>query len=115
MADITHAQPLIEGFAAQAVMADKGYDADHLLAYLGARGMEAVIPPKVNRLEPGEYDRHVSKDRNLVERFFNRIKPFRRVATRYKKPARNFFGMICLARVVIWLDRLLRRPSTSFH
>ena len=104
MADITHAQPLIEGFAAQAVLADKGYDANHLLEYLGARGIEAVIPPKANRLEQREYDRHVYKDRNLVERFFNRIKQFRRVATRYEKLARNFFGMISLACAVIWLD-----------
>ena len=104
VADITHAKPLIKGSAAQAVLADKGYDADHLLEYLGAQGIEAVIPPKANRLEQRQYDRHVYKDRNLVERLFNRIKQFRRVATRYEKLARDFFGMVCLTCVIIWLD-----------
>ena len=94
---------MIEGFAAQALLADKGYDANHLLDYLAERDIEAVIPPKVNRLEQREYDRHVYKDRNLVERFFNRIKQFRRIATRYDKLARNFFAMLNLVCAYIWL------------
>lgn len=94
---------MIEGFAAQALLADKGYDANHLLDYLAERDIEAVIPPKANRLEQREYDRHVYKDRNLVERFFNRIKQFRRIATRYDKLARNFFAMLNLVCAYIWL------------
>ena len=94
---------MIEGFAAQALLADQGYDANHLLDYLAERDIEAVIPPKANRLEQREYDRHVYKDRNLVERFFNRIKQFRRIATRYDKLARNFFAMLNLVCAYIWL------------
>ena len=93
---------MIEGFAAQALLADQGYDANHLLDYLAERDIEAVIPPKANRLEQREYDRHVYKDRNLVERFFNRIKQFRRIATRYDKLARNFFAMLNLVCAYIW-------------
>lgn len=94
---------MIEGFAAQALLADKGYDANHLLDYLAERDIEPVIPPKANRLEQREYDRHVYKDRNWVERFFNRIKQFRRIATRYEKLARNFFAMLNLVCAYIWL------------
>jgi transposase len=103
VADITHAQALIVGFDAQALLAHKGYDANALLEYLAQAGIEAVIPPKANRLQQRDYDRHLYKDRNLVERFFNRIKQFRRVATRYEKLARNFFAMINLVCAYVWL------------
>ena len=103
MADGTHAQALIEGVEADAVLADKVYDANHVLEYLAQRNIQAVIPPKANRAEQREYDRHVYKDRNLVERFFCRLKQFRRIATRYEKLARNFFGMLSLACACIWL------------
>ena len=103
MADVTHAQALIEGIKADAVLADKGYDANHVLEYLAQRDIQAVIPPKANRVEQRGYDRHVYKDRNLVERFFCRLKQFRRIATRYEKLARNFFGMLSLACAYIWL------------
>lgn len=100
---MTNAQALIERFKADAVLADKGYDANHVLEYLAQREIQAVIPPKANRVEQREYDRHVYKDRNLVERFFCRLKQFRRIATRYEKLARNFFGMLSLACAYIWL------------
>ena len=102
-ADITYAQALIEGSAAVAVLADKGYDADHLLRYLEERNIQAVIPPKTNRLEQRDYDRQLYQNHNLVERFFNRIKHFRRVATRYEKLARNFLSMITLVCTFIGL------------
>ena len=103
MSDVTHAQALIEGFNADAVLGDKGHEANCLLEYLARRDIQAVIPPKTNRVEQREYDRHVYKDRNLVERFCGRLKQFRRIATRYEKLARNFFGMISLACAYIWL------------
>ena len=104
MADITQAEGLIVGFqGVQALLADKGYDANALLEYLAAAGIEAVIPPKKHRLEQRDYDRHLYKDRNLVERFFNRIKQFRRIATRYEKLARNFFAMLNLVCAYVWL------------
>ena len=103
VADITHAGALLVGFETRALLADKGYDADHLLNELAQKGIQAVIPPKSNRLIPRDYDRHLYKDRNLVERFFNRIKQFRRIATRYEKLARNFFAMLNLVCAYIWL------------
>lgn len=104
MADITHAQALIIGFEdVQALLADKAYDANALLEYLAAAGIQAVIPPMKHRLEQRDYDHHLYKDRNLVERFFNRIKQFRRIATRYEKLARNFFAMLNLVCAYLWL------------
>jgi transposase len=103
VADITQAPALIEGFDAQAVVADKGYDADTLVALINTAGATAVIPPRSNRIEKRAYDRHLYKDRNLVERFFNRLKQFRRIATRYEKLARNFVSMLNLVCAYIWL------------
>jgi transposase len=102
-ADIKQADALIEGLRTQAVVADKAYDADALLARIAARGAVAVIPPMSHRKEQRTYDRHLYKDRNLVERFFNRIKHFRRIATRYEKLARNYFSMFNLACAYVWL------------
>ena len=62
-----------------------------------------MIPPKSNRVNPQAYDRELYKQRNLVERFFNKLKHFRRVATRYDKLLANFLGFVKLAAVAIWL------------
>lgn len=102
-ADIKQAAALIEGFSTQAVVADKAYDADALLERINAQGAAAVIPPMVHRKEQRSYDRHLYRDRNLVERFFNRIKQFRRIATRYEKLARNYFSMLNLVCAYVWL------------
>ena len=103
MADITQASTLIEGLSAGAVMGDKGYDANALVARINATGAQAVIPPRSNRTEQRAYDRHLYKDCNLVERFFSRLKQFRRIATRYEKLARNFNSMLNLVCAYIWL------------
>lgn len=102
-ADIKQADALIEGLRTQAVVADKAYDADVLLERISAQGAAAVIPPLAHRKEQRSYDRHLYKDRNLVERFFNRIKQFRRIATRYEKLARNYFSMLNLVCAYLWL------------
>ncbi len=103
-ADITKATDLLEGYDPEVVMADKGYDSDALVDAIEARGAEAVIPPKANRLEQRAYDAHLYKERNLVERFINRIKQFRRVATRYEKTAKNFLSMIYVSSIIILLS-----------
>jgi len=103
VADITQAPTLIEGLRAQTVVGDKGYDADALVAQINAAGAAAVIPPRSNRREQRAYDRHVYKDRNLVERFFNRLKQFRRIATRYEKLANNFISLLNMVCAYIWL------------
>ena len=102
-ADINQGPALIEGHDAKAVIADKGYDGDEFVATIEASGAEAVIPPKKNRIFKREYDEVLYKERNLAERFINRIKQYRRVATRYEKTARNFLGFVHLAAIMILL------------
>ena len=101
--DITKAHELIEGIEPDAVLADKGYDADHLREVPLASGAEPVIPPKSNRRIPLAYDKTLYKERNLVERFFNKLKQFRRVATRYDKLLANYRGFVIIAAVAILL------------
>ena len=101
--DIAFAHALIEGLEAEAAIADKGYDADHLRDSLAQAGAEVVIPPKRNRKAQRHYDVHLYKERNRIERFFNKLKQFRRVATRYDKLLVNFMGFVKLAAIAIWL------------
>ena len=103
MADISQARALIDAIPAQAVIADKGYDSDTLIEAIEHSGAQAVIPPRRNRLTPRYVDWHRYKARNLVERFFNRLKQFRRLATRYDKLDRRFGAFLCLACAYIWL------------
>jgi transposase len=103
VADISEAAALIEGLDAQCIVADKGYDADAFVATIESNGAKAVIPPRSHRLTQRTYDRHLYKDRNLVERFFSRLKQFRRIATRYEKLSNTFMSMLNLACSYIWL------------
>jgi putative transposase len=84
-------------------IADKGYDADHLCVRITETGGEVVIPPKRNRTLKYPYDADLYKERNIIERFFNKLKQFRRVATRYDKLLANFMGFVKLAAIAIWL------------
>jgi transposase len=68
------------------LLGDKGYDSDEIRNDLAKRGIKPVIPPRSNRTTPIEYDREAYKHRNLIERCVNRLKQFRRIATRYEKP-----------------------------
>lgn len=102
-ADSPHLPALIAGVTTRAVVADKGYDADANRAAVRKAGAEPCIPPRRNRTERVEYDRHLYRERNGVERFFGRIKRYRRVATRYDKTARNFLGFVWLAAIDILL------------
>ena len=103
-ADVTQAEPLLEGYSPAAVIADKAYDSDGLVNTVETKGAEAVIPPKVNRKQPRDFDKYLYKVRNLVERFINRIKQFRRVATRYEKTGRNFLAFIQVASIMVLLQ-----------
>lgn len=102
-ADITYAEPLIEGQCFGAGIGDKAYDSDRLVKVIANQGAEAVIPPKKNRNEPRAYDEHLYKERNKVERFINLMKQYRRVATRYEKTDPNFLGFIYVAAIMILL------------
>ena len=80
---------------------DKAYDSNPIRAQLDAKGITPVIPPKSNRLEIIVYDQERYKQRNKVERLFNKLKQFRRIATRYEKLKAHFLAFVTLALVVI--------------
>ena len=102
--DITEAANLLDGMEhVGAVLADKAFDAASLLARIRELGAKAVIPPRANRKESRDYDFHHYRSRNLIERFFARIKQFRRIATRYDKLAVRFEAFISIAAAFIWL------------
>jgi len=85
------------------LLADRGYDADWIKALVAERGVWANIPPRCNRNEPICFSPYLYRARNLVERFFNKIKQCRRVATRYDKLAANYLAFIQLASIRLWL------------
>jgi transposase len=85
------------------LLADRGYDADWIRTFVRERGAWANIPPKRNRKGPICFSPHLYGARNLVERFFNKIKQCRRIATRYDKLAANYLAFIKLAAIRIWL------------
>ena len=101
--DITQAETLASQVEPGALLGDKGYDADSLIARLEERAITVVIPPKSNRKAQRTCDFALYAERNLVERFFNYIKQFRGIATRYEKTARNFLAGIHLACALAWL------------
>jgi len=100
--DITQAAALIEGLPAAYVLADKAYDADHFRQAIAQAKAHAVIPFNSSRSAVSRHDRHIYQERNLVERFFNKLKHFRRIATRYEQTARAYLSMVQLAAVIIW-------------
>ena len=93
--------PLIEDASFGALLADKAFDADWLLAELDARGAKAVIPPKANRKAMRDHDRDAYKWRRLVENYFSKIKEFRAIATRYEKTASSYAANWHLAATII--------------
>jgi transposase len=101
--DIGRASELLGEHQPDDVIADKAYDADEFLELIESRNAEAVIPPTKNRKVQRKYSKKKYKRRNLVERFFNRLKHYRRVATRYDKTARNFLAFVHLATTLVTL------------
>jgi transposase len=85
------------------LLADRGYDADWIRTFAAEKGAWANIPPRCNRTDPICFSPHLYRARNLVERFFNKIKQCRRVATRYDKLAANYLAFIQLASIRLWL------------
>jgi putative transposase len=84
------------------LIGDMGYDALQLRQDLAFRGTASVIPTNPTRKKPWPIDLETYKERNLVERAFNRLKDFRRIATRYDKLARNFAAAIAIAAIILW-------------
>jgi transposase len=85
------------------LLADRGYDADWIRAFVGRHGGWANIPPRRNRKNALCFSPYLYRARNVVERFFNKIKQCRRVATRYDKLAANYLAFIQLASIRLWL------------
>ena len=102
--DITQAPALLDGQAGSAVLADKAYDSNALRAIIARMGAEAVIPSNRSRKIAIPHDAAAYKHRNRIERCFNRLKHFRRFATRYDRRAIHFSGFVHLAALTIWLQ-----------
>lgn len=101
--DITQAEELVAKVEPEALLGDKGYDGDGFIKSLEVRAIKPVIPPKSNRKVQRDCDFALYTERNLVERFFNIIKHFRGIATRYEKTARNFLAGLHLVCALVWL------------
>jgi transposase len=99
------ADTLLPDLAADALIADRAFDAEErVLRPLAQAGKAAVIPPKANRKQPRPYDKDLYKARHLIENFFAKLKQFRAIATRYDKRAVHFLAAIHLAAATIWLN-----------
>ena len=102
--DLGQAELLLDEIDPQAFLADKAYDANALIDRLRERQITAVIPPKVNRIVPRPTDFALYCERNLIERFFNNLKQFRAIATRYDKLASTFLAAVQFVAALIMLN-----------
>jgi transposase len=101
--DVLTAPALIEGFQATAVLADKAYDSNALRQIIADSGAEAVIPSNRTRKVIIPHDKTIYRHRNRIERCFNKLKHFRRFATRYDRRAIHFLAFIHLAAAMLWM------------
>ncbi len=101
--DCPHLPEPVAGQPAEAVIADKAYDSDSNRRAIAEQGAQAVNPPRKNRTAKIEYDRHLYKERHVVECYFGKLKQYRRIATRYDKQAADFLGFVWLATINIML------------
>lgn len=101
-ADCTQAVALIDGFTAEKLLADKGYDTDAILDQAESQGMTPVIPPPKNRNEPRNYDKELYKARHLIENAFLHLKRWRGITTRYAKNAASFLAAIHIRCIFLW-------------
>ena len=102
-AECTQALTLLEGLKAKAILSDKGDDADYVMKAPKFMRAEVVIASKSNRKEVRSFDKDLYKERNLIEHMFNKLKNFRRVATRYDKTAAAYLSFVVVAGICLWL------------
>ena len=102
-AEISSAPALLEGLRAGALIADRAYDANSLRALLAKAGIQAVIPSRRLRKVLIAHDKLLYKERNRIERTFNKLKHLRRIATRYDRRALHFLSFLHLASSLLWL------------
>ena len=111
IADCTEADALLSGLGDGGILlADKGYDSNAIRAKAAERKAWANIPPKASRKGTFAFSRWVYRQRNLVERFFNRIKQFRGIATRYDKRPENYLAAVKLVAARSWCQSLWSMP-----
>ena len=101
--DIIDAEALIVGYNCEYVIGDKEYNSHDFIDAIEANGATAVIPSRRNRDSQRTYDKHLYKERHLVECFFNQIKWYRRIFSRFEKQAVRFFGFLSFVSTLIWL------------
>lgn len=101
--DCLSAKALLDGFNCEAVLADKAYDNNDLRQTIAQMEAEAVIPSTRSRKVPIPHNEIAYKDRNRIERCFNKLKHFRRFATRYDRRTVHFLAFIHLAAVMLWM------------
>ena len=85
------------------VAGDKGYSSPTVRCYLKERRIGAVIPTKADEAPVPTFDREAYRERNVIERLINRLKQWRRIATRYEKRAATYLAMLTLAAILLWL------------
>jgi len=101
--EYTQALDLIKNQKSHFLIADKGYDAQYLVENAEQAGMTVVIPTRKNKKNQRKVDKYLYKQRNLIERFYNKIKHFRRIATRYDKLASSFMAFLHFAGIYLWI------------
>jgi len=101
--DVLRGAELIKGLEPGWVIADTAYDAEHFHETIEKAGAESIIKPRPNRIKIRAFDEALYKQRNLIERFFSKLKHFRRIATRYDKLLVNFMGFVTIAAIAITL------------
>lgn len=101
--DYTQAEPLLAGFPAHYVIADKGYDSNTIVTAVERSGPRAIIPSRACVKAPRDTDFSLYAERYRIECFFNRLKHYRAIASRYAKRARNFASLIYLAAAMLWM------------
>lgn len=101
--DMMQAVPLLEKIESTYVIADKGYDSAAIREYIMQQNGIPVIPSRSNSKNPFDYDKHIYKERHLIECFFSKLKHFRRVFSRFDKSARNFCSFISFVGAILWL------------
>ena len=94
---------MLDGFSANHVLADKGYDGANAILVAHQAGAVPVIPSRKTTAQWRPFDAVLYKECNLVERLFGKLKQFRRVATRYDKHIQNYLGFVAIAAIVLWI------------
>ena len=101
--DITQAEALIADLSSENVIADKAYDSDDFVQLILDSGAAPVIQPKSNRKVSRQYDKHLYKERHLVECFIGKIKHYRRIFSRFDKLSKTYLGFLSFVGALIWL------------